>query len=51
MSDGWRVAVTKEDRANEQKVRALMIRRGMPASSITISAVIRFAMKLASEAK
>ena len=47
MSDGWRIATNKEDRANFALVKAKMVKLGFPETSLSISDVIRFALKMA----
>lgn len=51
MSDGWRLACNKEDRANAEKVRKVMVKLGFPGEAITISDVLRFALKRVGEGK
>lgn len=51
MSEPLHIRASKEDRQNVERVRKLMIRLGLPASSITNSDVIRFALKRAAETK
>lgn len=48
---GTNIRTTAEDRAHEKKVRAIMVKLGFSAQSLTISDVIRFAMKKAAEGK